>query len=94
MIVVKKVVKVLLFILCFILGIFIYPLYKTSEIMVNNRKITSVIKIIKKNNSQVIESNSKYEEEINKIKETEKDKLEELAIWKKAKTKLEEASSQ
>ncbi len=89
----KKVVKVLLFILCVLLGIFIYTAIKTNEINIENNKLAEQINKLTDENDEIIESNLNYENEINKLKDDQKDKIEELAIWKKAKEKLEKALS-
>ena len=93
MIVVKKVVKILLFILCVVLGIFIYTVTKTSEIIIKNRELTEQIEKLRKENDELANKNQDIETEINLIKEKQKDKITELSIWMKAKEKLEKAMS-
>ena len=90
MIEVKKVVLSILFLL---LGISIYPSYKLIIIEKENIKLKSVINSVTKDNKTIKNSNINYEKQIDILKDENKDKWEELEVWKKTKSKIEEALS-
>ena len=90
MIVVKKVVLSVLFLL---LGIIIYPSYKLIIIEKENKQIKAVINSINKDNEIIKNNNLEYQERINALKDEKKTKWEELETWQKTKQKLEKALS-
>lgn len=90
MIVVKKVVLSLLFLL---LGIIIYPSYKLIIIEKENNQIKAVIKSIKKDNEIIKNNILENEEKIKALKEEKKEKWETLETWKQTKSKIEKALS-
>lgn len=90
MIVVKKVVLSLLFLL---LGIIIYPSYKLIMIEKENSQIKAVIKSINKDNEIIKNNILENEEKIKALKEEKKEKWETLETWKQTKSKIEKALS-
>lgn len=85
--------KVALSILFLLLGIIIYPSYKLIIIEKENIKLKSVINSVTKDNKTIQNRNIDYEKQINILKNENKNKWEELEVWKKTKLKIEEALS-
>ena len=85
--------KVVLSILFLLLGIIIYPSYKLIIIEKENINLRSVINSVTKDNKTIKNSNINYEKQIDILKDENKDKWEELEVWKKTKLKIEEALS-
>jgi len=89
----KKVVKIMLVILSFIALIFLASSLRLVYIHNERLRLDRDIKNSEKKLSNIEEKNKEINESINDLKEAKKEKWEELEIWQKAKSKLEEATS-
>jgi len=87
--VVLKIVLTLL-LLAFI-GITTYSSIELIDLKSKNEKATKEISDVENNINNIKEENKNYEEQIPTLEENSKEKIEEQEIWKKAKDKLKEA---
>lgn len=85
--------KALIIILSCILGIYITTSIKLELINTSNNKLQKNIDNSLKENDKIKNENLKYEEDINNLKEENKEKWEELNIWIKTKEKIQQALS-
>ena len=58
---------------------------------IKNKKLQKEIVELKEDSKNIDNENTKYNEDIEKLKIEKKDKWEEVEIWEKAKSKLEKA---
>ena len=85
--------KALIIILSCILGIYITTSIKLELINTSNNKLQKNIDNSLKENDKIKNENLKYEEDINNLKEENKEKWEELNIWIETKEKIQQALS-
>jgi len=83
----------MLVILSFIALIFLASSLRLVYIHNERLRLDRDIKNSEKKLSNIEEKNKEINESINDLKEAKKEKWEELEIWQKAKSKLEEATS-
>ena len=74
-----------------LIGLMIYTNYTLNHLSNDNKELEEKIINIKKDIEKAKDDSIKYIEDEATLKEENKDKLEELEIWKKAQTKLEKA---
>ena len=74
-----------------LIGLMIYTNYTLNHLSNDNKELEEKIINIKKDIEKAKDDSIKYIEDEATLKEENKDKLEELKIWKKAQTKLEKA---
>ena len=86
----KKVVIV--FLLC-ILSIFIATSVKLEIVINDNNSINKKIDTLTKETNDISDENAKHKKDIEELKEVNKDKWEELEIWKKTEEKITKALS-
>lgn len=89
----KKVVLkiVLTLLLLAFIGITTYSSIELIDLKSKNEKATKEISDVENNINNIKEENKNYEEQIPTLEENSKEKIEEQEIWKKAKDKLKEA---
>ncbi len=85
--------SILYIITILLLVVMAYSTYRVYSLDNDNKRLEKDIIDIKKDTDIEKENSIKYEEEKDKILDESKDKEEELKIWQKAQTKLEEALS-
>ena len=86
----KKIVFISIFII--FIATMIYSFFTVKFIKIDKENMQKEISTLKEGIEKNKKENIDYEEEVNKLKEESKSKLEELEIWKKAKEKLKQAS--
>ncbi len=74
-----------------LIGLMIYTNYTLNHLSNDNKELEEKIINIKKDIEKAKDDSIKYIEDEATLKDENKDKLEELEIWKKAQTKLEKA---
>ena len=89
----KKVVLkiVLTLLLLAFIGITTYSSIELIDLKSKNEKATKEISDVENNINNIKEENKNYEEQIPTLEENSKEKIEEQEIWQKAKDKLKEA---
>jgi len=89
----KKVVLkiVLTLLLLAFIGITTYSSIELIDLKSKNEKATKEISDVENNINNIKEENKNYEEQIPTLEENSKEKIEEQEIWQKAKNKLKEA---
>ena len=85
--------KILIITLICILSIFIATCIKLELTTTDNQNLQKKIDNYSKENNQINTDNKKYENEINELKEVNKEKWEELEIWIKTQEKIGKALS-
>ena len=85
--------SILYIITILLLVVMAYSTYRVYSLDNDNKRLEKDIIDIKKDTDIEKENSIKYVEERDKVLDESKDKEEELKIWQKAQTKLEEALS-
>ena len=85
--------KMLLGFLLILLLVYLFTLLYIDDLKEENVKLSEEISVVRDNLEKTVIDNQNYEEEISRIKEDKKDKLEELEIWKEIKEKINQAIS-
>lgn len=83
-------IAVLVIFIC-VCGVFAASMIKVRNMQIKNKKLQKEIVELKKDSKNIDNENTKYNEDIEKLKNEKKDKWEEVEIWEKAKSKLEKA---
>lgn len=83
---------IIVFLLC-ILAIFIATSVKLEIVINDNNSINKKIDTLTKETNNIGDENTKYEKDIEELKEVNKEKWEELEIWKKTEEKITKALS-
>ena len=85
--------KMLLGFLLILLLVYLFTLLYIDDLKEENVKLSEEISVVRDILEKTVIDNQNYEEEISRIKEDKKDKLEELEIWKEIKEKINQAIS-
>ena len=88
-----EVKKVLIIVLLCTLGVFIATSVKLGLVNTSNSKLQKDINNSTKENDKLKNDNLKYEEDINNLKEVNKEKWEELNTWISTKEAIQKALS-
>lgn len=88
---VKKVFIIILSCLFIVLG---FSYLKIYLIKIDNKSISSKITELKKDNESIENDILKTEKQIDKLKDENKEKWQELSMWRKTKEKIENVLSQ
>lgn len=83
--------KVFIIILSCLFIVFGFTYFKIHLTKLDNTRITNKIKEVKKNNTQVDNELDETQQQIDALKEENKDKWQELNTWRKTKEKIEAA---
>ena len=83
-------IAVLVIFIC-ICGVFAVSLIKARNMQIKNKKLQEEIVELREDSKNIDNENTKYNEDIEKLKIEKKEKWEEVEIWEKAKNKLEKA---